>query len=566
MRKQILPGRLLLFVAACLFLLLACDGLSSGLLGDPNAAAMEKAATQTAQQLNLTPSVVPTNTPSPTITPSPTPAPALWVSSSLPAAFRDAFSPPPGWRSADSADTAMLRVEVGDGRPVASWVYALVVPFPTVVDGLTSEEFRQTWSGVPVGPFSLLPLLMDQNSLDVLSAQFGPPRPDAVRVVPTDQLVETAWLNLPSWAVVPFEAIEPRWKVLEVDGMSPLRRDFTPAAYPLTVTISLDGDSALAEQAAASASFPAANRDPAKLTTLAMTGVTALVRATAWLMEQRDILYPAQDIGPILLSADITHVSNEVPFARDCPYPDPSPGMRPFCSDPRYIDLLESIGTNVVELTGNHMQDWGSEAMLFTLDLYRQRGWSYFGGGANLAEARQALTLEHNGNRLAFLGCNAVTNDPSWATEGTPGSAPCDMEYFQAEIRRLREANYLPVMTFQYYESYQVEPIVDQAEDFFSMADAGAVIVSGSQAHFPQTFSIRNGSMIHFGLGNLFFDQYNVMTGTRNAFIDRHVFYAGRYLGTELITIVFEDNARARMMTPAEREAFLLAVFSASSW
>jgi poly-gamma-glutamate capsule biosynthesis protein CapA/YwtB (metallophosphatase superfamily) len=35
------------------------------------------------------------------------------------------------------------------------------------------------------------------------------------------------------------------------------------------------------------------------------------------------------------------------------------------------------------------------------------------------------------------------------------------------------------------------------------------VIVSGSQAHQPHGFEFYNGSLIHYGLGNLFFDQYN---------------------------------------------------------
>ena len=64
-----------------------------------------------------------------------------------------------------------------------------------------------------------------------------------------------------------------------------------------------------------------------------------------------------------------------------------------FCCDPRYIALMEDIGTDVVELTGDHFADYGPQAMLFTLDLYRERGWPYYGGGANLEEARQPLAL-----------------------------------------------------------------------------------------------------------------------------------------------------------------------------
>ena len=62
------------------------------------------------------------------------------------------------------------------------------------------------------------------------------------------------------------------------------------------------------------------------------------------------------------------------------------------------------------------------------------------------------------------------------------------------------------------------------------MVDAGATIVSGSQAHHPMVMEFYGGSFIHYGLGNLFFDQmynetYPILQGTRKEFIDRHVFY-----------------------------------------
>jgi poly-gamma-glutamate synthesis protein (capsule biosynthesis protein) len=75
-----------------------------------------------------------------------------------------------------------------------------------------------------------------------------------------------------------------------------------------------------------------------------------------------------------------------------------------------------------------------------------------------------------------------------------------------------------------------------------------------------------NGALIHYGLGNLFFDQYDVSLACRQAFIDRHVFYNGRYISTELLPILFVDYARPRPMDPDEREDLLQSVFRASGW
>jgi poly-gamma-glutamate capsule biosynthesis protein CapA/YwtB (metallophosphatase superfamily) len=283
-------------------------------------------------------------------------------------------------------------------------------------------------------------------------------------------------------------------------------------------------------------------------------------------MEHRGVRYPALDVGPWLREADLTHISNEVPFAEDCPYPDPFQTDMRFCSDLRYIGLLEDVGTDIVELTGDHFQDWGVQAMKLTLKLYQDRGWVYYGGGANLEEARQAVTVEHNGNKLAFIGCNAKGSSFAQAKAKQPGAATCDYDWMRAEIARLREQGYLPIATFQHFEYYTYKPQGNQRRDFRSMADAGAVIVSGSQAHQPQALEFRSGALIHYGLGNLFFDQYDVSPATRQAFIDRHIFYAGRYIATELLPILFVDYARPRPMTAQETQELLEAVFAASGW
>jgi poly-gamma-glutamate synthesis protein (capsule biosynthesis protein) len=268
----------------------------------------------------------------------------------------------------------------------------------------------------------------------------------------------------------------------------------------------------------------------------------------------------------ILQSADITHISNEVPFAKDCPYPNPVQEGMVFCSAGRYIELLDFIGTDIVELTGDHFSDWGPDAMLYTLELYDQRSWPYYGGGATLAEGRQPRTISHNGNHLAFIGCNAKGGGYARASASAPGAVTCDFKWMAAEIQRLRSEGYLPVATFQHFEYYTYTPQSNQVRDAQALTKAGAVIVSGSQAHQPQGMEFSHDGFVHHGLGNLFFDQLDVSTATRQGFIDKHIFYNGRHLSTELLTIWFEDYARARPMTPEERESLLIAVFQASGW
>jgi poly-gamma-glutamate synthesis protein (capsule biosynthesis protein) len=270
----------------------------------------------------------------------------------------------------------------------------------------------------------------------------------------------------------------------------------------------------------------------------------------------------------MLLEADITHINNEVPFYGGCPDPDPEQTDLVFCSAPRYIQLLTDIGTDVVELSGDHFANYGKGAMMETLEIYKEYNIPYYGGGANLEEGKKPLLMEVNGNKLMFIGCN-IKSVYATATDKNPGSVYCDLPYMADQISLYREQGYLPIATFQYHEYDTPVARPEQQADFRRMADAGAVIVSGSQAHIAQVMEFHNDAFIHYGLGNLFFDQMRAVGGSktkRREFIDRHVFYDGRYLGVELITTYLEDFSRPRYMTREERADFLFNYFDQSGW
>jgi poly-gamma-glutamate synthesis protein (capsule biosynthesis protein) len=300
------------------------------------------------------------------------------------------------------------------------------------------------------------------------------------------------------------------------------------------------------------------------MTVVAMTGVTALVRGTAVQMERNGVLYPAAQIRDWLRTADVTHISNEVSFWERCPPPTFYDGTV-FCSHTKYAELLKDVGTDVIELTGNHLWDYGADKLAPTLDLYDKLGWRYFGGGRNAAESQRALTMTVNGNRIAFVGCNWFGAD--WANETTAGSARCgsknphDLDLIIANIKNLRNQGYAVIATLQYEEYYRYDAPPNQQRDFKALRDAGAIIVNGSQGHHVQGFDVSASGFIHYGVGNLFFGD-QAQPGAKQTFVDRHVLYDGAYLGVDLRTAQIEDFSQPRPMTPAQRASLLKTLFA----
>ncbi|MBR6090018.1 MAG: CapA family protein, partial [Anaerolineaceae bacterium] len=392
--------------------------------------------------------------------------------------------------------------------------------------------------------------------IDALTGIFGT-EPDRSHVIKTSRSVIYAAPHLAKdWMIIPFEDIEPRRKIMHIDGADILSNQFDPDTWPLTAVI---GD---VPEGTDISDLPVSNRDASKLTNMVLTGVTALVRGTAAYMDL-DPLYPGSLIREPLVNADILHINNEVPFAAVCDITDHYSGLV-FCSKPSYMKLLEDIGTDVLELDGDHFQDYGDDAVYLTLDMYNEANMPYYGGGHNKEEAQKPLLITHNGNRFAFLGCNAKEIGYAVASDTRPGAVHCDIDLMKQQISDLRREGIIPIVTFQHLEVFQVKPVDVVRADFEAVRDAGAVIVSGSQSHIPMEFDVSGTNFVHYGLGNLFFDQAFFLPETAEAFIDMHVFYDGRYINTELLTIRFTNLALCRYMEEDDRAQLLERIFEVS--
>jgi poly-gamma-glutamate synthesis protein (capsule biosynthesis protein) len=454
------------------------------------------------------------------------------------------------------------------GDLLAERIYVPVGRFATLQDEISAVDLLALWLGTPEP--GQVPLAVDADTLAALTLLWGPPA--QVEALPDAAAVAAALDPYPArLGVLPFDQLLPQVKALSMGGQDPTDNDFDASAYPLAVRFYLNAQPE-AKQAAAELlaaveqAGQATNRDPAKLTVLAMTGVTAMARMTALRMEQKGYGYPAVEVGPVLAKADITHISNEIPFMEGCQV-NASENNLLLCSKPEYLEALRAVGVDIVGLTGNHLNDFGKDANLWSLQFFQDQGLPTYGGGANLEESLKPLLVEHNGNRLVFLGANQFGPEFAWAATDWPGSTPYDLNQMTqaiADARSTLDAD-LVLAELQWEESYDTLPIQSQVQGLRAISSAGADIVTGVQSHVPQAVEFGEGGLILYGLGNFFFDQM-WSQATREGLIPRHTLYDGRHLSTKLLTTVLEDFAQPRWASEAEREALLRRVFTASGW
>ncbi len=448
--------------------------------------------------------------------------------------------------------------------PLAERVFAVAVPFATLRDDIGFAELTAAWQGAAGSPM-VYTSLENLALLRPLLGDFGG------TLTPPDALLAALENNPGSLAVLPFDQLDPRFKALTVAGVNVLSNRFDRSTYPLAVVLEVQGPGAGAlYPLLQNAIQPVTNRDPARLTQLILTGVTAMSRVTALRMDQKGYEYPARVISDVFAAADITHISNEVPFLDDC-VADPTENNLILCSHPNYWAALAALGTDIVGLSGNHVNDFGREGARRSLAWYRENQIPVYGSGLNVNEACAPLLWEHHGNTFAFLAALAFFPEGAWATNEQPGACYYyhNQEILLALVRQLAQVVDVVAVELQYTETYTPFPTAAQVADFRELRAAGAQLVTGVQSHVPQAqepygVSDQGGSgLISYGLGNLFFDQMWSWE-TRTELAARHTVYGGQLLSTELLTLVLEDFAQPRWATAEERAEILSRIFAAA--
>ncbi len=430
-----------------------------------------------------------------------------------------------------------------------------------------SDEF-EFW--LPAAGFGALLLSIDSTDLAALLAGELDPRlilsesalgrlrqhgfviHQGTSIVPHDRLFFELWRSKGSFTLLPFDEFRLRLRPLWLDD-KPIVDQL--ADYPLLFK----------------SDFANFSRD--KLTRITLSGTTALARHTLPAIDAIGLETAASGIADYVRSSDYFQITNEASIVASCP--DAGIGLAgkdlSLCMKIEHARLFELLDVDVVDLTGNHINDFRFEPLQHTLDHFERSGIAVVGGGRNLDEARQPLILEHNGSRIGWLACNWIgpafalaSDNPDSSFGLRPGAASCESGWLRGALATLASDVDLTLLTVQYREYEKFEPEPSQTRDFRAYAEWGADIVVGTAEHKPMTlefYPTQRGdtAFIHYGLGNLYFDQLG--WGFQRFFLDTLYIYDGALIAVELYPGIIEDRARPRLLTGEDRFNFLHFMF-----
>jgi len=217
-----------------------------------------------------------------------------------------------------------------------------------------------------------------------------------------------------------------------------------------------------------------------------------------------DSVFPKEYRTPFQ-NADITMIDLEMPISnKGIPVPDKEYTYR---GDPSGIELLKDMGVNIVTLANNHTLDYGQDAFMNTIDLLNQNGIKHVGGGKDLDEAKQWVTMQAGDKKVAFLAASRVIPALDWyATKNRPGLFgtydPTELNK-QIDLAK-KEADYVVVFAHWGVEKNTV-PEKYQQNLAHGYIDAGADLVVACHTHVLQSFEYYKDKLIAYSLGNFIF-------------------------------------------------------------
>ncbi len=190
-----------------------------------------------------------------------------------------------------------------------------------------------------------------------------------------------------------------------------------------------------------------------------------------------------------------------------------------FRANPDRVENLHKIGVDVVLTANNHINDYGPDALVDTLDTLDAAGIPHVGAGRNLDEAKEIVYFNVGDYKLAYVAasCAEEFENTIWttpATADTPGILGCyDDKDILEVIKKAKETSDYVIVNVHWGYEYLDWYTPQHQELAYRMFDSGADAVIGGHPHVLQGIQMVEGKPIFYSLGNFWFNNEDLYSG-----------------------------------------------------
>ena len=210
------------------------------------------------------------------------------------------------------------------------------------------------------------------------------------------------------------------------------------------------------------------------------------------------------EIKPYIESADMAYVDFETPAGGDDIGPK---GYPSFNTTDTEVDAVYDTGFDLIASATNHSYDWGWDALVHSVSLWKEKPVLYVGMATTPEDAYSIHTYEKNGITFAVLDYTYGIN--GYDEDEVPAFAVNYMheDRIRSDIAEARQVSDFVIVAMHWGTENQTTP--DETQQYYAqlIADAGADLVIGSHPHVIEPLTWLEGvngnkTLVAYSLGN----------------------------------------------------------------
>ncbi|KAJ7392937.1 hypothetical protein OS493_008177, partial [Desmophyllum pertusum] len=218
------------------------------------------------------------------------------------------------------------------------------------------------------------------------------------------------------------------------------------------------------------------------------------------------------DVASFIRETDISIANLESPFVNKDMHRYKVAKVVNLDSSPEAVSALSFAGFDVVTLANNHLNDFGSIGVNFTVQVLKKAGIKYFGVSyGNFNSSQEPLIVEKNGLKIGLLGyCDDALHSGKRNCTGlrslfTSGPAVYQDAIATKDVTKLKAANVDIIVVFMHWgKEVLCEPLPYQLHITKHLESLGVQVIIGSHPHVIQRHCIHGNRFVAYSFGEFF--------------------------------------------------------------
>ena len=146
-----------------------------------------------------------------------------------------------------------------------------------------------------------------------------------------------------------------------------------------------------------------------------------------------------------------------------------------------------------VNLSNNHIMDYGEEGLEYTLNVLKNKNIPYFGVGTTRNNFANPIII---GNKIALFGYTCRSTNGVFGDEHSNGAAPLDEELVLKDITKYKN-NYFVILNLHWGKEHFSFPKPEDVEKARRFIDSGANLIVGNHPHKLQSSEVYKDRKIY---------------------------------------------------------------------